>query len=115
MYAAKPGHPSRTPKPMSAARYTFEGQPRSTRRGVFSFQCGPSGNEATAAVETRAVDKWLPCINLLDYEWDKDSDSVDMSVSGWDLTVDQGRCAGHEHQKSSHGAKSSGAKSLMLG
>lgn len=74
------------PKPRSA-RQTFEGQPRPTRRGVYSFPREPSGDEATAAVETRAVDKWLPCLNLLDCEWDKDSDSDDISISGGDLVV----------------------------
>lgn len=75
--------PQTSPKPRSA-RQTFEGQPRSTRRGVSSFPREPSADEATAVVETRAVDKWLPCLNLLDYEWDKDSDSDDISVSGED-------------------------------
>lgn len=91
MYAAQPGRTQAAahPKPRSA-RQTFEGQPRSTRRGVSSFPREPSGEEATAAtaaVETRAVDKWLPCLKLLDNEWDKDSDSDDISVSGGDLVV----------------------------
>lgn len=86
-----PGKARRTqaaahPKPRSA-RQTFEGQPRSTRRGVCSFPREPPGDEATAAVETRAVDKWLPCLNLLECEWDKDSDSDDISISGGDLVV----------------------------
>lgn len=38
-------------------------------------------------METRAVDKWLPCIKQLDYEWDKDSDSVDISFSGGHFVV----------------------------
>lgn len=88
MYPAKPGRTQAAahPKPRPA-RQTFEGQPRSTRRGVSSFPREPSGDEATAAVETRAVDKWLPCLKLLDNEWDKDSDSDDISVSGGDLVV----------------------------
>lgn len=88
MYPAKPGRTQAAahPKPRSA-RQTFEGQPRSTRRGVCSFPREPPGDEATAAVETRAVDKWLPCLNLLECEWDKDSDSDDISISGGDLVV----------------------------
>lgn len=61
------------PKPQRTLSQGLRGKPsRDSRgpraRGVSSFPREPSGNEATAAVETRAVDKWLPCLNLLDYE-----------------------------------------------
>lgn len=116
MYPAKPGRTQAAANPRPrAARQTFEGQPRSTRRGVSSFPREPSGDEATAAVETRAVDKWLPRLKLLDYEWDKDTDSDVISFSGGDLVVYKRYRGGHEYLNSSYGVKSSGAKSLMLG